>query len=103
MDGILYAILVIAVFPALAFCYGHVSNLVQLIFNKNFDEPALKAKWQLNSYASYSLIMVGFVNFFNAVLIHNIELDFCINVALVIGSYWYLGTLFKHHILSKTA
>lgn len=103
MEVILSAILIIAIIPALAFLYANLSNLVQLVFNKNFDEPALKKKWQLNSYASYTLVAIGLVNFFNVIFIKSVDLDACINVALVVGSYWYLFMLVKNYFAKESA
>lgn len=103
MEFILSAILIIAIIPAALFLYANLSTLVQLIFNKNFDEPKFKKKWQLNSYASYTLVGIGIVNFLNVIFIKSIGLDSCISVALVVGSYWYLLMLIKNYFSKETA
>ncbi len=103
MDGILSGILIIAIIPALAFLYANLSNLFQIIFNHDFDEPAFKKKWQLNSYASYTLVGIGLLNVFNVILFKSFQLDVCINIALVVGSYWYLVMLIKNYFEKESA
>lgn len=103
MDFILSVILIIAIIPAALFLYANLSNLVQLIFNTNFDDSVFRKKWQLNSYASYTLVGIGLVNFINVIFLNNIELDAGINVALVVGSYWYFVVLIKNYFAKESA
>jgi hypothetical protein len=91
----------VAIIPAVLFVYAQSSRLIQLIFNPNFDENALKHKWQLNSYASYTLITIGLVNFVNMVLIKNINLETFINISLMVSLLWYFGMIIKHHFFKK--
>lgn len=97
MDVIITGIQAIALIPALAFLYANTSHLIQLIFNKNFDEPALIKKWQLNSYASRSLSVIVMVIFINVIFINSDKLKACTDVALLIGSYWYLWSLINNY------
>lgn len=100
---ILSVLMAIAIIPAVLFVYAQSSRLVQLIFNPTFDEDALKRKWQLNSYASYTMITIGLINFVNMILIKNINLDTFINLSLMVSLLWYFGMLIKHHFFTKSS
>jgi hypothetical protein len=96
-------IFAITIFGVLLFLYSNLSLMVQTFFNKNLNEKEFRIKWQMDSYASYTLLFIGAVNFFNEFFIKNASADFCINIVIMIGSVWYMEMLIKHYFDVKSA
>jgi ABC-type phosphate transport system permease subunit len=97
MEIFLTILAAVALIPTVLFVYGIFSELVQTIFNNNFNENEHKTKWRLNTPSAYVLLALTTLSFINMILICSAAFDVVLSFSIIAAAYCYLFSLIKYH------
>lgn len=97
MEIFLTILAAVALIPTVLFVYGIFSELIQTIFNKEFNEDKHKTKWRLNTPSAYFILALTTLSFINMSLIYSASFDVVLSFAIIAAAYCYLFSLIKYH------